>query len=363
MKTKKIAARAGLMGIFVNACLFIAKYTIGTFTGSISIISDAFNNLSDFLSSFITFLGFKISQKPKDKTYPFGYERFEYISGFLISIIMIYIGIDTLRNAISVWIHPKPIQYSIWMVIILILSITLKTFLYFYYRYKNKKVGSDVLYAVSQDSLFDVLISGSLLVGFAISYTMDLNLDAALGVLISLVITVSSSQMIRGFVRNLVGSRPSKETIESITNILDANHDIFGYHDLLIHEYGEETVYGSVHIELDENTNLNEAHRIVDALEKRVLNEAKVDLTMHLDPIDVTSQKIKKIHHQIKSVLKSLDPELSFHDLRVVFDVVSFDIKMVEDCQYTDTEIQEQLADVLGKQYELKITFDYHSLI
>lgn len=361
-KTKQIAANAGLMGIVVNSLLFAMKFFIGILSGSVSILSDAFNNLSDFLSALLAFIGFKLGQRPADKKYPYGYERYEYISGFLISIIMLTIGIEVFQNSIDALRNPKIIHLNPWMILILVISIGVKLALFLYYRYQNQAVDSDVLSAVSYDSLMDVLTSTTILLGYFISKFTGLHLDGYLGLGVSLLISGTSIQMIVGFIKNLVGRRPSVTRIKSVTDILDNQEGILGYHDLLIHEYGDETAYGSVHIELDDRLNLTTAHQIVDRIERELLKTSQVEIVIHLDPIDIISSEIKAIHYRLKKTLKSLDSRFTFHDLRLENDTIEFDIEMFEGCAYEESELLDILNETFD-DYALQITFDYHSLI
>lgn len=361
-KTKQIAANAGLLGIVVNSVLFGIKLSIGLISGSVSILSDAFNNLSDFLSALIAFVGFKLGQKPADRKYPYGYERFEYISGFLISMIMLTIGIEVFKNSFEALQKPKPIQLNGWMILVLIISIVIKLVLFIYYRDKNKSVDSEVLSAVSYDSLMDVLTSTTILLAYFISVKTGLYLDGYLGLAMSLVIVATSIKMIVGFIRDLVGRRPSEARIKVVTDILDNQEGILGYHDLLIHEYGDETAYGSVHIELDDRLSLTIAHQISDRIERDLLKTSQVEMVIHLDPIDITSSKIKGIHYRLKRTLKGLDSRFSFHDLRLDEDVIEFDIEMFEGCSYEEKELLTILEETF-QGYKLNIVFDYHSLI
>lgn len=363
MKTrKKEAANAGLVGFLVNLILFILKFVSGTLFNSVSLVSDAFNNLSDFLSSIITIVGFKVSQKPANKDYPFGYERFEYISGFMISIVMLYIGFETFKKGLSAILNPTTLLIEPIMIIVLIVSMGLKVYLFYYYKFKNKRIGSDVLKAVAQDSLIDVLISVSILLGFMLSQLLNINLDGYLGMLVSLFIIVSSLWMIRGFITDLLGKRPSESKIQIITDILDKQSKLVGYHDLLMHEYGDDTTYGSVHVEVDDRLSLIEAHKIVDEIEREISKTSGYALIVHIDPVDISTRQIKEIHQLLKQTLKSLDPQLTFHDLRLEDNVLGFDVVVSENCLFKDEKILD-ILEITFEDYTLDVVFDHHSLI
>ena len=358
---KEKGMKAGLVGLFINALLFLIKLVVGTMSHSVSIVADAMNNLSDFLSSLLTYVGFKIGQRPADKNYPFGYERFEYISGFLISILMLYIGLDVFRTGMTAIFSPVKLAVESPMIWVMVISILLKLLLAFYYEQQFKATGSNVIKAARQDSLNDVLISMAILLGLFMSSRFNFYIDGYLGIGIAMVIIVTSLQMIWSFIQELVGKRPSQQKIDAIIEVLDYQSNIEGYHDLLIHEYGDETSFGSVHVEVDDRLSLNEAHAIIDKIEREILNATGMDIVAHLDPIDLTSKYTKMLYDKVKSVLKNLHPDLDFHDFRIMDGVVEFDVDVFEGCNLSDSEILEALKLALDEP--MHVTFDHSSLL
>lgn len=357
-ENKNVGLKSSVVGVIFNVLLFVMKFMVGTIFHSVSIMADAMNNFSDLLSSMIAFVGFKMSEKPADKEHPFGHERFEYISGFLITVIMLYIGFDVFKSSIESIINHDVLVLDQLMIYVMIASVFIKGFLYFYYMYQYQSQDSEVLLAAAYDSRNDVLISIGILFGFLLSFLFDFNVDAHIGLLIALFILVSSLGLIKGFMNELVGVRPSQSLINSVIEVVEKESRVFAYHDLMIHEYGDSTYYGTIHLEVDERLTLTKAHDIADNIETEVKKRTGVELVVHLDPIDVVSDEIKKIHKDVKDALKTLDTRFSFHDLRLTDGVVELDVVLFEDNPFTGSEITKTICDFIGKQYEIKITYD-----
>lgn len=358
MKERNQGVITSFVGMIANFGLFVSKLVIAKLFNSVAIMADSMNNLSDLLSSTIAFFGFNIASKPADNEHPFGHERFEYISGFLMSIIMIYIGLDLLRTSFGVIINPQTLVLDNLMVFIMLLSIAVKGFLYFYYYYKNRTVKSNVLVAVAKDSGNDVIINIAILLSFLIKYMFNIELDGYIGLIIALFIIISSLVMLKGFMDDLIGIRPSQDLINQVSKIVDANDSVFSYHDLLIHEYGDHTYYGTIHIEVDQRMSLTKAHHVADVIESEVLKVTKVNLVVHIDPIDLVSDEIKAVHELVKQSLFRLDDRYRFHDFRIHENILEFDLVIYDLHKYTKEEIQDYLFNELKGKYELNIIFD-----
>lgn len=358
--------KAGVVGIFANFSLFAAKMVIGTLASSHSIVADAINNLSDFLSSLITVIGFRIAAKPADKEHPYGHERFEYISGFIISIIMLYLGLDVIQSSIGGILSPTPLDTSKWTTIVLSLSIVVKLAMSFYYKAKANKIQSEVLLANQKDSLNDVIITSSILLGIFVDNHFGIRLDSYIGVGLSIFIMYSALMMIRDFINDLMGTRPDEETLNIVEEELKACPEILGYHDLLIHNYGKYHTFGSVHVEIDDRLELVKAHDIVDSIERSINEKTKIDFLIHLDPLDMTDPEIKEIQKIIKQVLVENYEGLKFHDLRLIHGRLMFDIVHDEIAKYDEDEIIKNIEDALalaGYTYKLEVRFDLNQLI
>lgn len=365
-KRNVIGIKAGIVGIVCNLILFTSKLVIGTLSHSFAILADAINNLSDSLSSIITIIGFKIAAKPADKEHPYGHERFEYISGFVISIIMLYLGVDIIKSSVKDILDPQPMQISKAMIAVLLFSIIVKAGMSVYYRKKAKEADSEVLVANAQDSRNDVLITGTILIGVFIQYFFNFRVDTYLGIMIAIFIIYSSIMMVREFMNELLGNRPDKETLAIIKAILCQNTKIEGYHDLMVHNYGKFHVYGVVHVEVDAKLSLIEAHDIIDAIEREIKEATRIDIVIHLDPLDMDSPEILRIQRVIKQYLVEFCEGCKFHDLRIINDVLIFDVVLSESLKHKPEQIKDEIIAYLrseGISYELEITMDTDQLI
>lgn len=359
--TKAIINKVGIIGSIVNGFLFILKFSVGLITGSIAMTSDAFNNLSDFLNSMITFIALKFSLKPADADHPYGHERFEIIAGFTVSMVMLVLAIETIRSGLSSF--GKPISnHAPMFFYVSLLSMALKFLLMIVNHRYAKQTQSSLLRVNVYDSFFDILISLSLVFAYLFQAQTKLNLDALLGTLIGFVLIVTSIQLIREFISGLLGKQASSEEIDGILAILDANKNIVGYHDLQIHSYGKFHKYALVHVEVDQRMTLVRAHHIIDEIEEEVITTTGIKLDVHLDPLDLSSPEIKMIIPLIKTTLRSLDESIDFHDVRIEGRLLSFDIVNIKESNIANELIKIKLLEVLP-EYELDIRFDTIDLI
>ncbi|MBU5365703.1 cation diffusion facilitator family transporter [Enterococcus devriesei] len=365
-KRTGVGILAGLLGLFSNLALFIAKFFIGSLSGSVSIMADAINNLSDTASSVITLAGFKIAGKPADEGHPYGHERFEYISGFVISILVTYVGVRFLDSSFVKIIHPSSVLLSPIVYIVLVLSILLKFWQGFMYRKLSREIDSDTLRATAQDSINDVYTTIAVLISAIIEWLSGWRIDGYIGFLIALYIIYSGIKMLLGFINDLMGVRPPEAEVLAIRKHLDNYPNIIGYHDLLIHSYGPNSVFASVHIEVNQDWSLSHAHEVIDAIEYEVKEDVGVDLVCHLDPYPINDPDFKRIAPELKKTLKDIHPHLRFHDLRVdkttTPETIYFDLVVPEELKKTENS---HLQDIISQHFiaqnepaKLNITFD-----
>ncbi|MGM0175167.1 cation diffusion facilitator family transporter [Enterococcus devriesei] len=365
-KRTGVGILAGLLGLFSNLALFIAKFFIGSLSGSVSIMADAINNLSDTASSVITLAGFKIAGKPADEGHPYGHERFEYISGFVISILVTYVGVRFLDSSFVKIIHPSSVLLSPIVYIVLVLSILLKFWQGFMYRKLSREIDSDTLKATAQDSINDVYTTIAVLISAIIEWLSGWRIDGYIGFLIALYIIYSGIKMLLGFINDLMGVRPPEAEVLAIRKHLDNYPNIIGYHDLLIHSYGPNSVFASVHIEVNQDWSLSHAHEVIDAIEYEVKEDVGVDLVCHLDPYPINDPDFKRIAPELKKTLKDIHPHLRFHDLRVdkttTPETIYFDLVVPEELKKTENS---HLQDIISQHFiaqnepaKLNITFD-----
>ncbi|EMF0261740.1 cation transporter [Enterococcus hirae] len=366
-RTKK-GIIAGILGLISNMLLFVAKFMIGLFSGSVSIMADAINSLSDTASSILTLVGFKIAAKPADQEHPFGHERFEYISGLFVSIIITYVGFQFLDASIRKIFRPEHLVLTPIVFLVLIFSILLKLLQGRMYTRFSKTIQSEALKATAKDSYNDVSTTLAVLVSAGIERFTGWRIDGYVGFVLAGYIIFSGIMMLRDFVYELLGSRPTAEEIKTMEKQLSSYKSILGFHDLLVHNYGPNKKFASVHIEVDDSLNLNEAHKIIDIIEKDFKKTLDVDLVCHLDPVAIHNEQYRKILKQLRQIIKELGEELRLHDLRIIRKgkELQFDIVVPQNFKLPDDVLEEKIRQAIEKKvgsFELDITFDHNYLL
>ena len=349
-RTKK-GIIAGILGLITNILLFVAKFAIGLFSGSVSIMADAINSLSDTASSILTLVGFKIAAKPADQEHPFGHERFEYISGLFVSIIITYVGFQFLDASIRKIFRPEHLVLTPIVFLVLIFSILLKLLQGRMYTRFSKTIQSEALKATAKDSYNDVFTTLAVLVSAGIERFTGWRIDGYVGFVLAGYIIFSGIMMLRDFVYELLGSRPTAEEIKTMEKKLSSYKSILGFHDLLVHNYGPNKKFASVHIEVDDSLNLNEAHKIIDIIEKDFKKTLDVDLVCHLDPVAIHNEQYRKILKQLRQIIKELGEELRLHDLRIIRKgkELQFDIVVPQNFKLPDDVLEEKIRQAIEK--------------
>ena len=363
-RRQRVGVFSGRVGLVSNLFLFGIKLVAGLMSGSISIVTDAMNNLGDSASSVITLFGFRAASKPADKEHPFGHERSEYISGLIISIIIIYVGLQFLSSSFNQIMHPTPLNTSTLVFVLLIVSIVIKVLQGQFYRKMAKEIQSNTLQNSAQDSINDVYITTMVLVSSLLETWTGWQIDGYAGALLSIFIIYSGIQAIRDSIDDLLGKRPSKVEIRQMKDLLDQYDNIVGYHDLLVHSYGPNQTFATIHIEIDDSWNLTRAHHLIDSIEEDFKHKLGVELVCHLDPIAIQNEHDTAIYRQVKAILK--DFNLKFHDFKVEHQTILFDIVLPDNPQLTDDalfmQIEQKIHEQIGN-YEVKIIFDRLDLL
>ena len=283
---------SGILGILCNLFLFGLKLSIGMFLNSIAIISDAFNNLSDMGTSVIAIFGVKMSNSLPDEEHPFGHGRIEYISSLIVSFIIIIVGIELFKVSINKIINPEKVIFNLMLILILVLSILVKIWMFSYNNYIGNKINSGINKATAVDSLNDVVATFAVIISMFVQNIVNAPIDGFVGVLVSLLIIYTGFNISKDTVNVLLGQSPSEETVEKICSFIDYNENIVGIHDLRIHDYGPGRSIASVHVDILDSLELVYAHSIVDKIEKNIMNEMGIDIVIHIDPVTKVS-KIK----------------------------------------------------------------------
>ena len=356
----------GIVGICLNICLFLGKFLAGSISKSISITADAFNNLSDAGSSFVTLIGFKLAGTKPDIGHPFGHGRLEYVSGLVVSGAILIMAVELVKSSVEKIIHPQEVEYSVLALVILVISICVKLYMSFYNRTIGKKLDSAAMRATATDSLSDSCATLVVLIATIIGKLTGLKIDGYCGVLVALFIFYAGINAARETLNPLLGQPPEAEFVEQIEALVMAYPEVCGIHDLIVHDYGPGRRMISLHAEVPAEGNILELHDTIDNIEGQLRRELKCDAVIHMDPIVTIDEHILQIKKQVEEIVKKTDAALTMHDFRVVagpthtnliFDVVtSFEFHMSDD-NIIDA-IQKQVAEVLGENYFCVIQVD-----
>ena len=356
---------SGLVGIFCNVLLSVLKFVIGTITHSIAITADAFNNLSDVASSVVTLAGFKMAYKPADKEHPFGHGRMEYLAGLLVSLMILLVGLELGKTSIGKILHPEAVDFSLVSVAILAASILVKLWMYAYNRHYGALIHSSVMEATAADSLSDVLGTGGVLLSTIISPLIHFNLDGYMGVLVAAFILFTGISLIRSALDELLGKAPDPDIVKEIIARIRKYDGVLGVHDLIVHDYGPNRLFVSVHVEVDYRRDIFESHDMIDNIEKEIKEEMGIETVVHMDPIRTDDELTNALREMLRKVLKQIDPVLSFHDFRVVPGTTHtnliFDVVVPFDSAYDDETLMKLITDGIHayrKDCYAVITFD-----
>lgn len=355
----------GILGVICNLILFTIKILIGSIMGSIAIISDAFNNLSDTGSSLVSVIGAKLSNKKPDKEHPFGHGRFEYISSLIVSFIIILVGVELFKTAGVKIFNPEVVDFSPVMIIVLTLSVLIKVWMYSYNKYMGERINSGILIATAKDSLNDVISTMAVIITTVVAKFINVMwLDGVVGVVVSLIIIKSGIDIARDTIGMLLGAPPEKETVDKLKEIICSGENIIGVHDLIVHDYGPGRVMASAHAEVPDNCDIVKIHEIIDGLEKKIEDETGIHMVIHMDPIAVDCERTAEVKGRVVDIVKSIDNSLNIHDFRMtdgenninlIFDVeVPVDYKNAEQIV---NKIKEKLSDT-DSRYNSVITLD-----
>lgn len=343
----KYGVVASVFGIITNIILFIGKLFAGLVSGSITIISDAINNLTDSGSSTISLIGFKLSAKPADKDHPFGHARYEYITGLLVAVVILVIGVFLCKESIEKIITPTDVLADTLIYIILSVAVVMKFFQFLLYRNFAKTINSDTLMANAVDSRNDTIITCATLITTIVMATTGLNIDGYVGLALAIFVLVSGIKLFAEIINPLLGSAPDKEFVKKVKDKILSYNGILGMHELLLHSYGQDNYYGSVHVEVSADGNSLEIHEIVDDIEKDVWEEFGLRLVIHTDPIENNNKEVMALRNKLQKCIKQLDEKLSIHDFRMVkgkqHTNLVFDIEEPFDISYSKEKIEEHL--------------------
>lgn len=360
-----IGKLSGIVGIFSNLFLFVIKFVIGTIVHSVSIQADGVNNLTDAGSNIISILSFHLANKPADKDHPFGHERTETIASLFVGILILVLGFETAKESISKVIHPGSIDFRIASVIILLISIIVKFWMYAYNKKLSKTYDSSLLEATALDSISDVCGTTAVLVSTLLSPVLHFNLDGYMGIVVSGIILYGAYGLLRDMINSLIGEAPDPELVHNIVDMIMAHPAILGVHDMMLHNYGPNKIFASAHVEVDSSKDIFETHDHIDNIEREVKENMNIDLVLHMDPVKVNDLETELYRAKVVEAIHQIDPKWGFHDFRIVSGPTHvnlvFDLVIPFEEKYTQEEIEEMLLKHIDsdKKIYLVLTIDH----
>ena len=307
-----------IVGILLNVLLFAGKYLAGVLSGSIAVTADAFNNLSDAGSSFITLVGFRFSGMKADADHPFGHGRIEYISGFGVSVVIILMGVELLKTSVEKILHPEPVNAGLLPAAILVASICVKLYMAFYNRKIGKKIDSEAMKAAGMDSLSDSAATAAVLFSMGVGYFTGLQIDGWCGCLVACFVLYAGYGAARDTLNPLLGQPPSREYVEQIKEIVMSHPGILGIHDLVVHDYGPGRRMVSLHGEVSGNGDIFEIHDMIDRIEKELNQKMGCEAVIHMDPVEADNEVVTETKQELTALIAGSYPQVSIHDFRMV---------------------------------------------
>lgn len=356
---------SGIVGIFSNLFLFVIKFVIGTIVHSVSIQADGVNNLTDAGSNIISILSFHLANKPADKDHPFGHERTETIASLFVGILILVLGFETAKESISKVIHPGSIDFRIASVIILLISIIVKFWMYAYNKKLSKTYDSSLLEATALDSISDVCGTTAVLVSTLLSPVLHFNLDGYMGIVVSGIILYGAYGLLRDMINSLIGEAPDPELVHNIVDRIMAHPAILGVHDMMLHNYGPNKIFASAHVEVDSSKDIFETHDHIDNIEREVKENMNIDLVLHMDPVKVNDPETELYRAKVVEAIHQIDPKWGFHDFRIVSGPTHvnlvFDLVIPFEEKYAQEEIEAMLLKHIqsGKKIYFVLTIDH----
>ena len=356
---------AGAVGIITNFLLFLMKIIVGTVFHSVSVTADAVNNLTDSGSSVVTLIGFKMAGKPADEKHPFGHARIEYLSGVIVSFIVIFLGLQLGMSSIEKIITPEENALTPVALIVLVVSILAKLWQCLFYRKVGRMIKSESVEATSKDSRNDVIATSVVLLGAVITMLTGVNLDGYMGAAVALFIVFSGVQLTISTADPLLGQAPEGELVQTITEKMLSYPGIIGMHDLAVHNYGVGRCFASAHCEVDAKNDILVSHDLVDNIERDFSRDLGIHMVIHLDPVIVGDARTDALHRKVQSLVTALYPTVTIHDFRVIWGVthsnIVFDAAVpfaVKDSDAVITQKLEAEIQKLDPDYRTVVTID-----
>ncbi len=351
---------SGLVGIGLNLLLCAGKFTAGALTGSISVMADAFNNLTDAGSSIVTLVGFRLARQKADADHPFGHGRMEYLAGLIVSLLILLVGFELGKSSIEKILHPEPVSFSTLSAVILAVSVCVKLWMCAFNRALSKKIGSAALAATAADSLSDAVATTVVLLGLAVCRFTGLHIDGWLGVAVALFILRAGLMAVKDTLDPLLGQPPEPALVQGVQDTVLSHPEVVGLHDLVIHDYGPGRRMLSLHAEVPADADIMAAHDVIDHIERELRDKFAVEAVIHMDPIVVGDAATDQARELVARLAQEVDPAITIHDFRMTSGPLHtnliFDMVVPHTCKLTDEQVKEQIAAALRQEDERYFT-------
>ncbi len=342
-------------GLLCNLLLAVGKLLVGLLSGSVSVMADAANNLSDASSSVISLLGFKMASKPADPEHPYGHARYEYLAGLMVCVIILLIGVELFRTSLNKVLHPSPVQFSWITVGVLAGSILVKQWMASFYRKIGQTISSNTLQAAAADSRNDVIATAAVLIAALISHFFGIQLDGWMGLAVASFILYSGFGLLRETLDPLLGNAPDPELVQQIRESILSYPGVLGTHDLMLHDYGPGRRFGSVHVEMAAEDDIMQSHDVIDGIERDILQQMNIHLIIHLDPIVTQDPLVNDLRLWLSEQVKQIHPDLTIHDVRLVKGITHsnliFDCVKPDGLDMTDDALKRALSQLVRKEH------------
>lgn len=352
---QKYGILSGVLGIFLNLVLFAIKLTGGILSGSVSMIADAFNNLTDIGSCVVIAFGFSLAEQKPDKEHPYGHGRIEYIAGLIVSLITMIVGVELFHTSITKIITPEDIDFSLVWVILLVLSIGIKGYMAIYNLSISNRIGSEAIRALVRDSIADCVATTAVLTALLLAGFFDINIDGWVSLLVSVFVFYSGLKSAKETMQPLLGAPPDPKLIAEIEEIVLSYPEVAAMHDLIIHEYGPNKKMVSLHAEVPEDSDFLEIHHVVDNIEREITEVTGCQVIIHMDPIAIMDKKTQRVKSDIEGLLYTIDKKITIHDFRLVKGEkntkVIFDMVVPYESDIPEPELKTRVFDLI-KEYD-----------
>lgn len=354
---EKYGILCGLVGIFLNVCLFAGKFFIGLITGAISITADAFNNLSDAGSSFITLIGFKLAGQKPDPDHPFGHGRMEYLSGMFVSAIILLMAFELIKSSVEKIIHPELPEFNTITVVILVASILVKVYMAAYNTSVGKKIDSAAMAATAKDSLSDTIATTVVLICAIVGHFWNIPIDGYCGVLVGIMILIAGIEAMKDTINPLLGQPPTPELVAEIERIVMSYDKVLGIHDLVVHDYGPGRMMISLHAEVSYKEDILELHDVIDQVEFNLRGMLNCEPVIHMDPIVDDDEQINEAKEKVLEIVSGLatkyNEKITMHDFRMVKGTTHsnliFDVVVPHRFALSDNQLRDEINKAVNE--------------